>query len=99
MKPKYQWTDWITHIPGQELPAGAYGIFEFCGDDPARFGTKPGVPYEVEGAITPALRGHPCWRMTNDSGSHCRLIRYKLRSESCEAEHDVGHQALAPAAT
>lgn len=81
---KYQWTDWITHVPGQQFVVGTYGLFEFIGSAPVRKGTKPYVPYQVEGQITAAQRNHPCWFMTDNDGSHCRVIRYKLRSEATE---------------
>ena len=53
MSTKYEWTDWITHIPGQELPAGLWGQFEFLG----RY-ANGGKPYVQEGLITKEHRGH-----------------------------------------
>lgn len=83
---KYQWTDWITHVPGQQLLCGTYVLVEFVGDRPARPGTKPGVPFYAEGVITADHKNHPCWSMTGTSGIAVRIVRYKLRSEVSEVE-------------
>ncbi len=76
----YQWTDWITHVPGQQLWVGAYALCEFVGACPTRKGALPYVPYQVEGLITSEHLNHPVWRMTDVNGTHCKLLRYKLRS-------------------
>lgn len=73
---KYQWTDWITHIPGQELPNGAYALFEFHG----RW-RNGGEPYQSEGIVTPKMRGHRSWYATHSGERGYAMIRrYKLRS-------------------
>lgn len=81
MTMKYQWTDWITHVPGQEMPAGTHGIWEV-------YGTRSygGVPKQWEATITSAFKGHPCWYATDPSGPACVLTRYKLRSIAEETE-------------
>jgi hypothetical protein len=81
---KYQWTDWITHVPGQELLPGTYGLFEFQGKTRNR-----GRPYTKEGLITAEHRGHPVWRATKPGErigkeSWSVLRRYKLRSIAAE---------------
>jgi hypothetical protein len=85
---KYQWTDWITHVPGQELLIGTYALFEFQGTT-----KNAGQPYEKEGAVTAAHNGHPCWRLSEPNGRWCRINRYKLRSiaieETAERELEV----------
>lgn len=79
---KYQWTDWITHVPGQQLPVGTYGIWEFLGTT-----RNAGLPYEVEATITAKQRGHPVWWCDNpNERKWCQLLRYKLRSVAEEAE-------------
>lgn len=72
---KYQWTDWIEHVPGQELPVGTYGLWEFHGGF-----TNGGVPFAKEGALTAKHKGHGCWYATDLYGTHCVIRRYKLRS-------------------
>lgn len=87
---KYQWTGWITHVPGQELPSGTYALFEFCGANPYRDGTSPFVPFQVEGMVTKDMRGCPAWKMVDDHGpGYCRIIRYKLRSAAAEEENET----------
>lgn len=72
---RYDWTDWITHVPGQELPAGMYGMFEFHG-----LRRNCGIPYITEGVITPQMRGHKTWHATSPGErGHAMLLRYKLR--------------------
>ena len=89
---KYQWTDWITHVPGQRLPAGSHGLFEFHG---AR--RNGGVPYAEEGTVTPEMKSHGCWFETDINGRYCVLVRYKLRSialedeQSAERELELSH--------
>jgi hypothetical protein len=78
---KYQWTDWITHVPGQEMPVGTYGIWEQQGNR-----LHGGEPFQLERMITAAQKGHPVWRMTDGDGYACRLLRYKLRSIAAEDE-------------
>lgn len=85
---KYIWTDWIKHTPGHELPSGLWCLFEFIGADPDRPGTEPYVPYQMEGVVTPDMRRHPTWHMTGDTGTHCRLVRYKIRVEAYEQEQE-----------
>lgn len=80
--PKYQWTDWITHVPGQELPNGTYGIFEFHG----RLGSTV-QRYTVEGEITAEHKGHGSWHATVPGvGLYAVLERYKLRSVADELD-------------
>lgn len=86
MATTYEWTDWITHVPGQELPAGMYGIFEFLGSR-----TNGGVPWTNEGQITHAMRGHGAWKADNPHGKYAMMLRYKLRFLSEEAEHEANH--------
>lgn len=78
---KYQWTDWITHVPGQELLPGTYALCEFVG---AR--RRGGKPFLDEGMIRTEMKGHPCWRMTDPHGVAVQLLRYKLRSIAEENE-------------
>lgn len=86
--PKYQWTDWITHVPGQEMPAGTYGLWEFRG---RLHGTVQ--TYEAEGMITAAHRGHGTWYATIPGfGLYATLTRYKLRSVADETEADVANE-------
>lgn len=75
---KYQWTDWITHVPGQQLPIGTYGIWEQMGRD--------GRPFETEAVLTAEQRNHPTWFATNPYGHAKMLTRYKLRSIADETE-------------
>lgn len=79
---RYEWTGWIEHTPGQELPAGLYVRFEFQG-----YSRNGGKPYELEGTITPAMRGHGCWYAASpgDEG-YCMVRRYKIRAAFEEAE-------------
>ena len=82
---KYQWTDWITHVPGQELLPGTYGLFEFHG-----LNRNGGEPYAVEGAITSAHRKHGSWYATTPGENEwCMIIRYKLRSIAEESEQSA----------
>lgn len=82
MATKYDWTDWITHVPGQELPAGFYGRFEFQGST-----RNGGLPYVKEGGITPAMKGNLVWRATYPGEFNvCLLRRYQLRIDLEEAE-------------
>lgn len=77
MTTRYEWTDWITHVPGQRLPNGTYGLFEFVGKY-----RDSGKPIEREGVITPARRDCPLWDVTNaNDPGWCMLTRYKLRTE------------------
>jgi hypothetical protein len=84
---KYQWTDWIEHVPGQELLPGTHGIFECVGR------RNGGVPYRQEYTVTTKERGHPCWHLDNPNGSHVMILRYKLRSiaeeQTAESELEV----------
>jgi hypothetical protein len=75
---KYQWTDWITHVPGQQLPVGTYGIWEQVG--------RSGVPHQTEAMITAAQKNHPTWFATDRFGKAKMLTRYKLRSIALEDE-------------
>lgn len=75
---KYQWTDWITHVPGQQLPVGTHGIWEFVGRD--------GVASEKEGTLNSSHRNHPCWFADNPYGMAKMITRYKLRSIAEENE-------------
>jgi len=75
---KYQWTDWITHVPGQQLPVGTYGIWEQVG--------RSGVPFQTEAMITAKQKNHPSWFMTDQFGKAKMLLRYKLRSIAEENE-------------
>ena len=81
---KYDWTDWINHTPGQELPAGLYGIFEFFGSR-----TNGAAPFTIEGVTTIKMRGHGSWHATHPDGAYLMLLRYKLRSASEEVESSV----------
>ena len=90
---KYQWTDWITHVPGQEMPAGTYGLWEF-------HGRVDGVICltEKEGMISSAHKGHGCWHATVPGVGRCMVLtRYKLRSialedeQSAERELELSH--------
>jgi hypothetical protein len=86
---KYQWTDWITHVPGQEMPAGTYGLWEFHG----RRNGKLKI-YATEGLITAAQNGHGCWYATvPGKGGYCVLTRYKLRSIAQEIEAEATREA------
>lgn len=78
---KYQWTDWITHVPGQEMPVGTYGIWEQL--------DKHGRVTQTEAAISTAQVGHPTWRMANPFGEAKQLTRFKLRSIAAEHEDEV----------
>jgi hypothetical protein len=75
---KYQWTDWITHVPGQQLPIGTYGIWEQVG--------RSGIPFQTEAMITAEQKNHPTWSMTDRYGIALQLLRYKLRSIADENE-------------
>lgn len=86
---KYEWTDWIKHTPGQELPVGLYGIFEFHGSR-----TNGGVPFTIEGVTNSKMRGHGCWRATHPDGLYMMLLRYKLRSTSEEVENSIELEAV-----
>lgn len=79
---KYQWTDWITHVPGQELVPGTFGLFEFVGKY-----RNGGVPYQKEGMITSKHRGHGSWHVTCPGERRAAMLtRYKLRSIAEENE-------------
>lgn len=79
---KYQWTDWIEHIPGQELVNGTYAIFEFQGAH-----RNGGLPYQKEGAVTPSMKGHGTWHATSPGANeYAMLLQYKLRSVSEEID-------------
>jgi len=75
---KYQWTDWITHVPGQQMPVGTYGIWEQVG--------RSGRPFETEAMITASQRNHATWFATHPNGGCLQLLRYKLRSIAEERE-------------
>lgn len=75
---KYQWTDWITHVPGQQLPIGTYGLWEQVG--------RSGIPQQTEASITAAQKNHPTWFETGPNGKAKMLTRYKLRSIALEDE-------------
>lgn len=73
---KEQWTDWIDHTPGQELPPGLYVRFEFLGK-----WRNGGKPYVLEGLITPAMRGHGCWHAKHPGEENfCMVRRYQIRA-------------------
>jgi hypothetical protein len=75
---KYQWTDWITHVPGQVLPPGIHVLCEFqC------LSKNNGRPYTRAGLITPIMRGWP-GKVTKPTKRRCMLRRYKLRSIATE---------------
>lgn len=75
---KYQWTDWITHVPGQQLPVGTYGLWEQVGPSL--------VPHQTEALLTTAQKDHPTWFAADPYGCAKMLTRYKLRSIALEDE-------------
>lgn len=81
MSTEYEWTDWITHIPGQELLAGMYVRCEFLG-----YTRNGGKPYTREGLVDQKHRGHGVWYERNPYGKYVMLLRYKIRIESDEQE-------------
>lgn len=81
MPKKYEWTDWIQHVPGQRLPIGFHGIFEQLGSR-----TRGGKPWQSEGTVTRDVFNCPVWDATNPDGAFVMLLRYKLRIEREDAE-------------
>jgi hypothetical protein len=75
---KYQWTDWITHVPGQRLPIGTHGLFE----EKNRHGNLS----QREGTIRRSTFEAANWDMADEFGTHTMITRYKLRSIAEEAE-------------
>lgn len=78
---KYQWTDWITHVPGQRLLPGMHVLVEEIG----HIGTH-GTPQTVEGRLDAKSANASNWDMTDEFGSHTMILRYKLRSIAEENE-------------
>lgn len=78
---KYQWTDWITHVPGQRLPIGTHGLFE----ERDRYGNI----YVRAGTVRKSTFEAANWDMTDEFGTHRMITRYKLRSVAAEHENEV----------
>ena len=82
---RYEWTDWIAHTPGQELPIGLYIMAEHWGSR-----TNGGRPYIEEGLLSPRQRGHGSWHARNPDGDCSMIIRYRIRIVVDEAEASAG---------
>lgn len=82
---KYEWTDWITHVPGQQLPVGLYVLFEFhC------YSRNCGQPYTKEGFVTAEMRSHASWYAKSPADQFaCMIRRYKLRIIADEQSQQV----------
>ena len=81
---RYQWTDWITHVPDQQRPVGTYGIWEQVG--------RSGLATETEAMITPAQKNHATWFAATPYGKAKMLTRYKLRSIAVEDETEAARE-------
>jgi hypothetical protein len=82
---KYEWTDWITHVPGQRPLVGLYIRAECHGKY-----CRGGKPYTTEGIVTSGHLKNPCWAMADIDGIAVKVLRYKIRvqSEDQEAKQD-----------
>lgn len=78
---KYQWTDWIMHVPGQRLLSGMHILVEEIG----YIGTS-GKPRTIEGTLSAKSVKAPNWDMVDQYGTHTMITRYKLRSIADETE-------------
>ncbi len=72
----FGWTDWIEHKPGQELPIGTYGRFEFYGEY-----QQPAKSIK-EGLVTQKQKGHGCWYAEDPYQPACMITRYQLRVDA-----------------
>ena len=87
----YEWTDWIEHVPGQELPVGFYVLCEFVG-----YSRNGGEPYEKEGPITAECKGHPSWYAKTPFEKGVMIKRYKIRVEREEVDIAREQELVAP---
>lgn len=84
---KAEWTDWITHTPGQEVPPGFEIEVELLG--------RRGDVVIERGITNQKTKGHRCWHARDQFGSHRMVTRYRLRVIAEEAESETF--ALEPA--
>lgn len=78
---KAKWTDWIAHVPGQEVPAGFEIRVEFLDRKDRR--------NILQGVTGPTTKKHPCWYATDQYGIAKMITRYKLRVIEDEATDDA----------
>ncbi|CAA2139543.1 hypothetical protein [Hyphomicrobium sp. ghe19] len=78
---EYAWTDWIQHIPGQELLPGTYVLMEFV--------NRERNVWTKEGQIDASHKGHPCWRMRTPNGPAVMITRYKIRLDADLTEEEA----------
>lgn len=88
MSTKYVWTDWITHVPGQELIAGMYVRVEYLDRN---LSTST-----AEGRLNAGSKGHGCWHARTPHGKYLMITRYKLCIESDAAPEECAESIKQP---
>ena len=78
---KEQWTDWINHTPGQEVPPGFEIEIELKG--------RNGDCIVQRGVTSARTKGHGCWHAKDPYGRYKMATRYRLKVIADEVEDDA----------